>query len=365
MTSTATDTQLAEGERPPRRIDFGHRTIVARRGPIGLRWRLRSVVVCTVLAAAIIVLATWAVTLGQYPLSLGQVWGALVNDPDAGFARTVVVEWRLPWILAAVIFGAALGASGAVFQSLTRNPLASPDIIGFSTGSYTGALIVIILINGGYLMVAGGALIGGIVTAILVYLLAWRKGVQGFRLIIVGIAISAVLGSFNTWLMITADLEVAMSAAVWGAGSLNAISWEQAATGSVIILLLLAVGAALAPGLRQLELGDDAAMATGTRAEPVRLTIMILGVALIATVTAAAGPISFVALAAPQIARRITRTPGVTVAPAAFTGAFLLLAADVTAQHLLPVTLPVGVITVVIGGGYLVWLLIHEVRRRM
>ena len=243
------------------------------------------------------------------------MWAALTGDPEAGFARTVVVEWRAPRAVAAVIFGAALGTSGAVFQSLTRNPLASPDIIGFSTGSYTGALIVIILIHGSYLELAGGAILGGIATAALVYVLAWRRGVQGFRLIIVGIAVSAVLGSFNTWLMLKADLEVAMSAAVWGAGSLNGTNWEQVLYGGAIIVVLLAGIAALAPGLQQLQLGDDAAKATGTRAEPVRLGIMVLGVALVAVVTAAAGPISFIALAAPQIARRIARTPGVTVAP--------------------------------------------------
>ncbi|MGO1791678.1 MAG: FecCD family ABC transporter permease [Micrococcaceae bacterium] len=348
----------------PRRVDFGHRTVVVRRAGFAVRWQTRSLMVCTVLVVLAVAVGVWAVTLGDYPLTLSQVWAALTGAPDAGFARTVVVEWRLPRILAAVVFGAALGAGGAVFQSLTRNPLASPDIIGFSTGSYTGALIVIILINGSYLQLAGGALLGGLTTAFLVYMLAWRRGVQGFRLIIVGIAVSAVLGSFNTWLMLTADLEVAMSAAVWGAGSLNGTSWEQAAIGSAIIALLLAAGAVLGPGLRQLELGDDAAKATGTRAEPVRLAVMVIGVALVATVTAAAGPIGFVALAAPQIARRLTRNPGVTVAPAACMGAFLLITADVAAQHVLPVTLPVGVVTVIIGGGYLVWLIVHEVRRR-
>ncbi|MGO2193966.1 MAG: FecCD family ABC transporter permease [Brachybacterium sp.] len=335
-----------------------------RRGGFALRWPVRTIVVCAVLAVLALAVTTWALTLGDYPLTLDRVWAALIGAPDAGFARTVVVEWRLPRAVAAVVFGAALGASGAVFQSLTRNPLASPDIIGFSAGSYAGALIVIILIHGSYLQLAGGALLGGVATAALVYLLAWRRGVQGFRLIIVGIAVSAVLTSFNTWLMLTADLEVAMSAAAWGAGSLNGTTWEQTLYGSGMILLLLGAMATLAAGLRQLELGDDAAKATGIRAEPVRLAVMVIGVALTASVTAAAGPIVFIALAAPQIARRLTRTPGVLVAPAAFTGAVLLAAADVVAQHLLPAPLPVGVVTVVVGGGYLVWLIIHEVRRR-
>ncbi len=346
------------------RVDFGQPTITLRRAGVAVRWPLRTVVVCAVVGVLAIAVAIWALMLGDYPLTLGQVWAALVNDPDAGFARTVVVDWRLPRILAAVVFGAALGAGGAVFQSLTRNPLASPDIIGFSAGSYTGALIVIILIHGSYLQLAGGAIIGGMATALVVYVFAWRRGVQGFRLIIVGIAISAMLASFNTWLMLTADLEVAVSATAWGAGSLNGTNWEQAVLGSLIVLVLFGGLAAVSPALRQLELGDDAAKATGTRAEPVRLLAMVIGVALVATVTAAAGPIAFIALAAPQIARRIARTPGVAVAPAAFTGALLLALADVVAQHLLPVALPVGVVTVVVGGGYLVWLIVREVRRR-
>lgn len=345
-------------------IDFGHATVVLRSGGFAVRWSLRTLVVCAILAAGAIAVSAWALKTGDYTLGLGQVWGALINDPDAGFARVVVVEWRLPRILAAVVFGAALGASGAVFQSLTRNPLASPDIIGFSTGSYTGALIVIIVTGGGYLAVAGGALAGGIATAALVYLLAWQQGVQGFRLIIVGIAISAVLASVNTWLILTAKLEVAISAAAWGAGSLNGATWGQVNLGSAVIAVLLLAMFPLSRGLRQLELGDDTARATGVRAEPVRLTAVVVGVALTATVTAAAGPIAFVSLAAPQIARRLVRSPGVTILPAVFTGALLLAAADFVAQHLLPSALPVGVVTVVIGGGYLVWLLIHEIRQR-
>lgn len=346
-------------------VHFGYRTVVARRRAFALRWPLRAVVVCTVLALLTLVVTAWTLTTGAYPLSLAQVWAALINDPDAGFARTVVVDWRLPRALAAVIFGAALGASGAVFQSLTRNPLASPDIIGFTAGSYTGALIVIILVHGSYLMLVGGALFGGVATAFLVYLLAWRRrGVQGFQLIIVGIAISAMLASVNTWLTLTADLEVAMSAAAWGAGSLNGTGWGQTLFGGGVIVILLMALAALGPGIRQLELGDDAARATGIRAEPVRLTAMAVGIALVAAVIAAAGPIAFIALAAPQIARRLTRTPGVSVAHAAFAGALILAAADFTAQHLLPIALPVGVVTVVAGGGYLVWLIVREVQRR-
>jgi iron complex transport system permease protein len=348
----------------PDRVDFGHRGLVVRRAGFALRWRWRTVVVCAALAAATAAVSVWALTSGDYPLTLEQVRAALVGDPDAGFARTLVVEWRLPRIVAAIVFGAALGASGAVFQSLTRNPLASPDIMGFSAGSYTGALVVIIVIGGSYYELAAGAFLGGLLTAAIVYLLAWRNGMRGFRLIIVGIAMAALLASFNTWLMLTAELEVALSAASWGAGSLNGTGWDETLIGSGVVAVLLGALVALSPGIRQLELGDDAARATGTRAEPLRLAAIVLGVGLTAVVTAAAGPIAFISLPAPQIARRLTRTPGVAILPSACTGALLLAGSDAAAQHLLPVTMPVGVVTTVVGGAYLVWLIVWEVRRR-
>lgn len=344
-------------------VDFGRRTVRWRRGGFWLL-DVRTILTCTALAGLTALIGLVALASGDFELTIPEVVVATFGYGDE-FAYTVVVEWRMPRVLASIVFGAALGVSGAIFQSLTRNPLASPDIVGFSAGSYTGALIVIILIGGSYLDVAGGALLGGLATAAVVYLLAFKRGVQGFRLIIVGIAISSMLGSLNTWLLLTAKLEVAMSAAVWGAGSLNAINWDQAGVGSVVVVLLLCAAVALARPLRQLELGDDAAKAAGVSAERSRLVLIVVGVALTATVTAAAGPIAFVSLAAPQIARRLARTPGVALAPAACFGALLLCAADYSAQHLLPTALPVGIVTIVFGGGYLVWLLISEARRRL
>lgn len=343
-------------------VDFGARSRRVRLGPLQTRIDLRAATICVGALLIALAVSLVALAIGKVQLSVGEVVGALVGEADR-FTYTVVVDWRGPRVVAAVVFGAALGVSGAVFQSLTRNPLASPDIIGFSSGSYTGALIVIILIGGSYLQTAAGALLGGLLTAAVVYLFAYRQGVQGFRLIVVGIAISSMLASLNTWMMLTADLDVAMSAAAWGAGSLNAISWQQTGVAAVAVVVLLVLVGLLSRPLHQLEMGDDAAKALGVAAEPSRLALMIVGVALTATVTAAAGPISFVALAAPQIARRLTRTPGTTVAGAACVGALLLSASDLAAQHLFPIALPVGVITVVVGGCYLVWLLIREVRR--
>jgi iron complex transport system permease protein len=345
-------------------VDFGRRTLVVRRRRLALRIDMRSIVVCVALVLAVIVLALLALATGSYQISVGQVVSALMGG-ETGLVHDIVVEWRLPRVAATVVFGAALGVSGAMFQSLTRNPLASPDVIGFSTGSYTGALIMIILIDGSYLQVAGGALLGGIATAMLVYILAWQGGVQGFRLIIVGIAVSAMLASLNTWMMLKAELEVAMSAAAWGAGSLNGVSWDQVGIGGALIAALLVLAGMLSGPMRQMELGDEVAASHGVQIAVVRLGLIVVGVALTATVTAASGPIAFVSLAAPQIARRLTRTAGITLAPAAGVGALLLGAADFIAQHVTPIPLPVGVITVMIGGGYLGWLLFIEARRHL
>ncbi|MBN8931430.1 MAG: iron chelate uptake ABC transporter family permease subunit, partial [Rhizobium pusense] len=306
--------------------------------------------------------AAISLTSGKYPIALIDVLGALMGQGD-DMVRMVVVEWRLPRVALAFLLGAALAMSGAIFQSLTRNPLGSPDIIGFSAGSYTGALVVILLLSGGYYETAAGALIGGIVTAMAVYLLAYRRGVQGFRLIVVGIGVAAMLSAFNAWMIREADLQVAMSAAIWGAGSLNGLGFEQLVPVTIVLCIVTPLVLLLSRPMRQLEMGDDAARASGVNANRTRLLLMILGVALTAIVTAAAGPISFIALAAPQIARRLTRSAGVALIPSALSGGLLLLTADWAAQHALGVQLPVGVMTVSIGGLYFIWLLIREGRK--
>lgn len=347
-------------------VDFGRRVRVLRTGRRGLSVRvgLRTVIVCVVLAAVAAVVGVIALATGDFPIPVGNVIDALLGGAS-GRTHLVVVEWRLPRVAMALVLGAALGMSGAIFQSLTRNPLGSPDVIGFNTGAYTGALVVIVILGQGYLAVAGGALIGGVATAAVVYLLAFKRGVQGFRLIIVGIAISAMLGSVNTWMILRANLNVAMAAAVWGAGSLNGIGWSQAVPAGIVAVLFLILASCLSPRMQVLEMGDDAAKALGVRAEPARLALMFLGVGLTALVTAAAGPIAFVSLVAPQIVRRITRTAGVSLVPSAAMGAALLVVSDWIAQHAFPhVQLPVGVVTVSVGGVYFVWLLITEARKQ-
>lgn len=321
----------------------------------------RSRWVATALSAATAMLAIVALTLGDLSLSIPEVLVALTGD--GGFHSTVVLQWRLPRITAAIVFGAALGISGALFQTLTRNPLGSPDIIGFSTGAFTGVIIVTTMVGGSVVSTTGGAIGGGLATAVVVYLLAYRDGIQGFRLIIVGIGVTAMLHALNVWLLLRAQTEVAMGASIWGTGSLSLTAWSDVVPAVGVLLVVAPLVVAARGPLRQLELGDDAAAAHGVRVERARMAILGLGILLIALVTAATGPIAFVALTAPQVAKRLAGAPGIPLPQAALTGAFLLLGADLLAQYVPANPVPVGVVTVVLGGVYLLSLLIREARR--
>ncbi|MFI8416732.1 iron-enterobactin ABC transporter permease [Serratia sp. NPDC078593] len=315
------------------------------------------------LLVACVMLAIYALGSGTLSLSAMQVIDALHGEGPANLT-VIVSQWRLPRVAMALLLGAALGISGAIFQSLLRNPLGSPDVIGFNTGAYSGVLVAIVLFNGGIMGITSGALVGGLTTAALIYLLAWRNGVDAFRLIIVGIAVRALLVGANTWLIITASLESAMTAGLWSAGSLNGVTWAKSQPVLLIIALALLLLWVLSRRMRLLEMGDDTACALGVTVERSRMLLLLLGVMLTAAATAVAGPISFIALVAPQIARRLCANRHVLLLTA-LTGALLLLLADIAAQRLfLPYQLPVGVLTVSIGGIYLIWLLIRESRKK-
>jgi iron complex transport system permease protein len=320
--------------------------------------------VVAALIAGAFAIAVIAVGLGKYTVAPADVLGVLTGS-NTSFDRVVVLEWRMPRMLMALLVGAALGISGAIFQALTRNALGSPDIIGVTSGAYTGALIVIAGIGGGYYAVAAGALIGGLVTAVLVYALSYRNGLAGFRLIVVGIAVSAVVNSVNQWIIIKIDLHTAVTASVWQQGTLSGQSWSQVLPMTVCLVVMAAILVAMGPQLPVLQMGDDAAGALGVRPDRARLAYLVVGVGLVALACAAAGPISFVALVAPQIARRLTASPGVGLVPSAVMGAVLLLVSDVIAQQAFSGSeLPVGAVTVTLGGAYLIYLLISQARQR-
>ncbi|MBF6285638.1 FecCD family ABC transporter permease [Nocardia cyriacigeorgica] len=347
------------------RIDFGRATIQVRARAAGFTAMIgvRTVIACLVLVALALLVAVLALGSGDAPIPPDRVVRAIVVG-DQRFDRLVVWEWRFPRVLLALVLGAALGVSGAILQSVTRNPLGSPDIVGFGTGAYTGALIVMLVLGGGEFQTAAGALAGGLAAAVAIQLLALRHNVSGFRLILVGIGVSAMLASVNAWLILRADLVSAMGAAAWGMGSLSGLTWAQVTPAIVLLTILSLAMIPLAARLRMLELGDDLASSFGIPVRRTRLMLIFLSVALTAVATAVAGPIAFIALAAPQLGRRLARTPSVALLPAAAMGALLLITSDWLAQRLFaPTTLPVGVVTVSIGGLYLAYVLVAEARR--
>lgn len=331
--------------------------IVVRGGPFSVRFSRRSAVAAGGLVVVAAGLAFAGLANGSSWSSPAEVFAALTGRGDSVF---VITQWRLPRVAAALVFGAALGLAGAVFQNLTRNPLGSPDVIGLDAGAYTGALLVLTVTGGTATTLTAAPLVGGVATAAVVYVLSLRSGLDRVLLVVIGIAVNAVLTAVNAWLVLRAELEVAIAASGWSAGSLNGVGWPQAGPAFAVVAVLTVVLAVLARAMHQSGLGDELAATTGVRLSRLRLLMVLAGVGCTATVTAVTGPIVFVALAAPHIGRRLSGTAGLL--PAALTGGVLLLTADLLAQ-LMPVALPVGVVTTAIGGVYLLLLLIKEVRR--
>jgi len=324
----------------------------------------RLVLSCLLMVITALALAAFSLRSGAVTLAFSDVFNALFGDAPRAM-KLVVTEWRLPRVLMALLIGAALGVSGAIFQSLMRNPLGSPDVMGFNTGAWSGVLVAMVLFGQHLTAIALAAMAGGIMTSLVVWLLAWRNGIETFRLIIVGIGVRAMLVAFNTWLLLKASLETALTAGLWNAGSLNGLTWAKTLPSAPIIALMFLCAALLSRRMRLLEMGDDSACALGVCVERSRLLLMLVAVALTAAATALAGPISFIALIAPHIARRMCATARWGLAQSALCGALLLLAADMIAQQgFTPYQLPVGVVTVSLGGIYLIALLIRESRKK-
>ncbi|WP_026425988.1 FecCD family ABC transporter permease [Actinokineospora inagensis] len=336
--------------------------IGVRVGVLSFRAHPRAIAVVGGLLLLAAGLALLGLLTGDFPLNLTQLANTL-GGAGTGGQKYIVYDLRLPRVTVALLVGAALGVSGAIFQSLARNPLGSPDIIGFSGGSATGAILVLVVFGGGITQIAVGSVLGGIAAAVVVYGLAYRTGVQGYRLILIGIGVTAVLGSLNTYILTRAGLRQAQAAQVWLIGSLNGRGWTEALPVAIALAVLLPTAVVLGRRLGILEMGDETATMLGIRTEWTRLSLVVVSVALTAVSTACAGPITFVALAAPQLARRLAGSSGVALLPAAAMGAVLLLAGDVLSQRAFGQNaLPVGVATAALGGIYLAWLLATEWR---
>ncbi|WP_067440642.1 FecCD family ABC transporter permease [Nocardioides jensenii] len=339
------------------------RTAVFRGGAVSLRVERRSVVVTALLGVVTVGSLLAALLLGYYTVSIDQVVRAVFSEGTPA-EEYIISDLRLPRALTALMVGAALAMSGAIFQTLTRNPLGSPDVIGFDTGAATGALVVMLMLGGSGVLTSVGAGAGGAITAAVVYLLAMHRGSNGFRLVLMGIGVGALLLSVNHFLITRSTLYDAQSAAVWLIGNLAGRGWGHVQLLAPALLVLSVLALRMSRDLRMGELSDDSAAALGLSIERSRVLCVAIGVGLAGVAVAAAGPIAFIALPSPQIARRLTKVPGPNLVPSALVGASLLCLADLAGRELfVPRQVPVGVLTGVVGGLYLVWLLTREWRK--
>lgn len=327
--------------------------------PVSGLLRPRLVAVCVALAAAVLLALCVDLAVGDIALPLGDVARALAGSGDGG-TLLVVRELRLPRAMAGLLAGIGFGVSGALFQTMTRNPLASPDMIGITQGAGTLVAAGVVLGADGGLGIQALGLVGALATAVLVYALAWRRGTTGYRIILVGIGVSWVCTSATDYLLARGGRFQAQAALGWLVGNLNGRDWRQATPLFVAIVLLLPVALLLGRLLGTLQLGDDVATGLGTRVQVVRVAILLTGVGLVAFATATAGPVALVGLAAPQIARRLAGTAAPTPVAAGLTGAVIVLLSDLVARVAIPGTeLPVGIVTGVLGAPVLLWLLIR------
>ncbi len=316
-----------------------------------------------ILTLAVLVVAGFAVTLmaGQTFYPPRDVIRVVLGEQVPGASFTVG-RLRLPRAVLAVIAGLSFGMAGVTFQTMLRNPLASPDIIGISSGASAAAAIAIVSFSLGGTQVSIIAIVAALAVALVVYGLAFRDGVAGTRLILIGIGISAILDSITSYVLSRApewDLQEAMR---WLTGSLNGTTWEQVLPALAALVVLSPVLLSRARDLSAMQLGDDTASALGVRVERTRITVIVAAVGLIAFATAAAGPIAFVAFLSGPIAARIIGVSGSLLVPAALVGALLVLVADFAGQFAFDTRYPVGVVTGVLGAPYLVYLIVRSHR---
>ncbi|MBL7625931.1 iron chelate uptake ABC transporter family permease subunit [Frankia sp. CN6] len=329
---------------------------------MSLRVRTRVVLVNAVLVTLVAGVGVATLLTGDFPVTPGEVLDSLLGHGAPG-VDFIVRTLRLPRLLTGLLVGAALAVSGSIFQSVTRNPLGSPDIIGFTAGSATGAVVAVIVLNAGAVETQLGALAGGVTTGAAVYLLSYRRGLAGPRLVLIGIGFTAMLTSVNSYLITRAQLAEAIAAQLWLIGSLNGRGWEQVRPLAAVTAVTIPLALCCSRRLALLEMGDDTAAALGVAVERGRLALVALGTVLAACATAVAGPVAFVALAVPPLARRLAGSPRPALLTSALLGALLVAASDLAAQRVFaPTQLPVGVGTSAIGGLYLVSLLLR--RRR-
>lgn len=312
----------------------------------------------------LLTLLVWLYSLGvgDYPLSISQVVQVLAGG-GSSIERLVVIDWRLARSLVAIVIGLALGLSGAITQRIAQNGLASPDILGISRGA-TATTVTLMVFTGGtssavltYVGIPLAAVIGGVLAAILIWILSLKGGWNMYRLVLIGIGVNATLAAYVTYLLTVTDLNTAAAARVWMVGTLNGRGWDQLWPTLVVLVLSCVLLVRLSLTFPILELGGDAAQGLGVSLRRVNLVLLFASVALAAVTVSAVGPVGFVAFVAPQIAAKLIGVSAPPPALSAAMGAFLMVTSDLIARGAFPWEVPVGIVTSALGGPFLIWLL--------
>ncbi|MQA82938.1 MAG: iron chelate uptake ABC transporter family permease subunit [Streptosporangiales bacterium] len=343
--------------------------------------RPRALLVNTVLCGVVAALFVVVVAIGTRWIPIDDVLRGTVGVADRP-TNLIVQRFRLPRAVVGVLVGAALAVSGALTQAATRNPLAAPDVIGVTAGASFGAVVVLLAFGGttfGYGGAAAqlssvglpiGAVAGAFVAAALVLGLAAnrRYGAPRFttrRVVLAGIVLHAAFIGLVHWGLASGDVDQASKAQVWLVGTLHGRGWEHVTGLALALAVLMPVALLLGHHLAGLHLGEASAATLGIPVVRTQLLLFCVAFALAGTAVAAAGPVDFVALVAPQVAWRIVRSPGVPLVASALTGAALLLAADLVARLLVPGhELPAGSVTALVGAPYLLWVILRSEGRR-
>jgi iron complex transport system permease protein len=320
-----------------------------------------ALVLAGTLLAAVTALAI-GVAIGDYPLEPSEVVAALIGQ-GSDAANFIVLELRLPRLFSGLLVGASLGISGAIFQSIARNPLAAPDIIGVMAGASV-AVVVALVVVGSATLVLPAALFGGLAAAGLVIGLSWRRGLSGMRLVLVGIGVNAGCLAVVDYLLTRGDVIEVQQVTVWLVGSLSGSGWADVRLLGLTMVVLIPSLAVLARRLEPLRLGDDLATSLGSRIGRDRLLLVVIGVGLAAFAVAVVGPVGFVAFVSPHLARGLSRATGSgALATSALIGAIIVVAADLVARRVAaPIELPVGLFTAIVGAPYLLWLVARGAR---
>ncbi|MCX6500938.1 MAG: iron ABC transporter permease [Microbacterium sp.] len=318
--------------------------------------RRRATVVLAVVGAVLVV-SLVTLSVGDYAIAPADLWRTLTGG-GSRLESYVVFQVRAPRLAMALLVGACLGIAGALLQSLLRNPLASPDLLGISGGSGVAAVFTLLILGITGPVLALAAFVGGIIVAAFLLFAGHRRSDGGYRLILAGVGVGFLAMSLTSYLMLRAKVELAQDALVWLTGSLSATPWWNVLTVLVVAVAALPAVYACARWLPLTQMGASSAASLGVRTDTVRIVAVGTAVLLTAVTCAFVGPISFIALCAPAIARPLLGHGAIGIGTSAAVGAALLTSADLVAQFAIPGhSVPVGVVTGALGAVFLLWLL--------